>query len=312
VKHLSNYSRIAIIEPKDTDPSSAATWPPVAARPTNTSVVVVGWFGNELCNKAYVNSSGQTVPEPPAGKKWRRGEEKPVQALTYADPPADFEQQVRKLIRILSYYKYPVVVGAGSGEFWNILEPERWNAGIDHTMQLFRDAGILVLNPKAYISAHERADDMHPKNTPSNRSLQAKLFFHAATAARAFGRIKEIRLGLWAAPHSFESWPDAEAATVGGNSDSNVKNLVDEIEKMMRSVLRKNATSFMSSENVARAAAGQSQEVPVHRLAAMAVSATEGPSRAEAQASSWRPALPEVPPAPPRMISTQRGLSFAT
>ena len=80
---------------------------------------------------------------------------------------------------------------------------------------------------------------MHPMNTPSNRSLQAKLFFHAATAARAFGRLKEIRLGLWAAPHSFEPWPDARATTVGGNSDSNVRNLVDEIEEIMRGVMRK-------------------------------------------------------------------------
>jgi hypothetical protein len=253
VKHLSNFSRIAIEEPKDTEPFSAANWPPVMARPTNPSVVVIGWFGNELCDETYVNSLGQTVPKLPAGKKWRKGEDKPIQALTYADPPVNFEQQVQKLIRILSYYKYPVVVGAGSGEFWNILEPERWDAGVDRTMQLFRDAGILVLDPKAYISSHERRDAMHPKDTPSNKSLQAKLFFHAAAAARAFGRIKEIRLGLLSAPHSFEAWPDAEATTVGGDSDSNVRGLINEIEKMMLSVLKKNATSFMNSENVARA-----------------------------------------------------------
>ena len=69
VKHLSNFSRIAIEEPKDTEPFSAATWPPVTARPTNASVVVIGWFGNELCEETYVNSLGHTVPKPPAGKK---------------------------------------------------------------------------------------------------------------------------------------------------------------------------------------------------------------------------------------------------
>ena len=73
-----------------------------------------------MCEEIYVNNLGQTVPKPPAGKKWRKWEDKPVTALAYADPPANFDQQVRKLIRILSYYKYPVVVGAGSGEFWNI------------------------------------------------------------------------------------------------------------------------------------------------------------------------------------------------
>ena len=91
VKHLSNYSRISIIEPEDTDPSSAASWPPVAARPTNTSVVVVGWFGNEMCQEIYVNNLGQTVPKPPAGKKWRNWEDKHVTALAYADPPANFD-----------------------------------------------------------------------------------------------------------------------------------------------------------------------------------------------------------------------------
>ena len=166
-------------------------------------------------------------------------------------------------------------------------------------MQLFRDAGILVLNPKAYISAHERKDAMHPKDTPSNRSLQAKLFFHEAAAARTFGRIKEIRLGLLSAPHSFEAWPDTEATTVGGNSDSNVKDLIYEIERMMLSVAKRNATSFMSSENVARAVASQLQEVPTPRSTTTAAFAAAGPPRTEAKASAWKPALPTAPPTPP-------------
>jgi hypothetical protein len=277
VKHLSNYSRILIEEPKNDEPFSEAAWPPVAARPTIASVVVIGWFGNEMCEEIYVNNLGQTVPKPPAGKKWRNREDKPVTALTYADPPANFDQQVRKLIRVLSYYKYPVVVGAGSGEFWNILEPERWDAGVDRTMQLFRDAGILVLDPKAYISTHERKDAMHPKDTPSNRYLQAKLFFHAAAAARSFGRIKEIRLGLLSAPHSFEAWPDTEATTVGGNSDSHVKDMVNEIERMMLCVAKRNATSFMSSENVSKAEASKAPEAPLPRSTATTASSVATP-----------------------------------
>ena len=126
---------------------------------------------------------------------------------------------------------------------------------------------------------------MHPKDTPSNKILQAKLFFHGAAAARAFGRIKEIRLGLTSAPHSFDAWLDAEAITVGGNPDSNIRGLINEIEKIMLSVLKKNATSFMTSENVARAVASQSQEVPIPRSTTTAASAAAGPPRAEAKAS---------------------------
>ena len=147
---------------------------------------------------------------------------------------------------------------------------------------------------------------MHPKDTPSNKSLQAKLFFHAAAAARAFGRIKEIRLGLLSAPHSFEAWPDAEATTVGGNSDSYVRGLVNEIEKLTLEVLKKNATSFMASEHVARAEASQLHEVSILQTTTTTTSAAAGPPRVEAKASSWKPALPASPPIPSPTITTRQ------
>ena len=59
----------------------------------------------------------------------------------------------------------------------------------------------------------------------------------------------------------------------------------------------------MTSENVAKAAV---QEVPFHRLAATAASATTGPPGTGAQASSWKPALPEAPPAPIPGITAQQ------
>ena len=173
-------------------------------------------------------------------------------------------------------------------------------------MQLFRDAGILVLDPKAYISTHERKDAMHPKDTPSNRYLQAKLFFHAAVAARSFGRIKEIRLGLLSAPHSFEAWPDTEATTVGGNSDSHVKDMINEIERMMLCVAKRNATSFMSSENVSKAEASKAPEAPLPRSTATTASSVATPPRTEAKASAWKPAWPTAPSTLPPLASAQR------
>ena len=65
--------------------------------------------------------------------------------------------------------------------------------------------------------------------------------------------------------------------------------LVFAIETMMNNVWKNNATSFMTAENVARAAPSSSWNVPVQELAAAAVSAVAVPLRPTAKSSAWRP-----------------------
>ncbi len=127
-RYLTNYVRLGFEEPKPEDPGYSA-WPPVAARPTKSAIVIVGWFANELCTSVWKNSKGEVVPEPPAGKKWK-WEPKPVQHIAFAEPDDDFTAQVRKFIRVVSSFKYPIIVGAGAGEDWRMHGPDSWDQGV--------------------------------------------------------------------------------------------------------------------------------------------------------------------------------------
>ena len=96
------------------------------------------------------------------------------------DPGETFFDEVKKFIRIMSYYRFPIVVGPGDGESWRIEDSSSWNLAVNRVVTMLRDAGIPVLNPADYIKSHARHDDWHPADTTENRLMQAQLFADAS------------------------------------------------------------------------------------------------------------------------------------
>ena len=139
----------------------------------------------------------------------RRGNNAPFisEHSVTGDPDENFYEEVKKLIRVLSYYKYPIVVGPGDGGAWRIEDSSSWNLAVNRVVTMLRDAGIPVLNPADYIKSHARRDDWHPADTIENRLMQAQLFADASYVARGFGFLKQIRHNRTAISHSYNLRP---------------------------------------------------------------------------------------------------------
>ena len=216
---LTNPARMGLEKPLPGTPD-CESWPPYARAPTVNAVVVVAWCGNEFCKTIYKDDEGNTVPKPESKKK--RGKNAPFisEHSVTGDPNETFYEEVKKLIRVLSYYRYPIVVGPGDGDSWRIGDSSSWNLAVNRVVKMLKDAGIPVLNPVDYISSHARRDDWHPADTTSNRLMQAQLFADASYVARGFGFLKQIRLNKTAAPHSYAYWPAEFFPPGGGDPDS--------------------------------------------------------------------------------------------
>jgi hypothetical protein len=148
--------------------------PPLASAPTKNGVMVVAWCGNEFCKTIYKDDEGNTVPKPESKKK--RGKNAPFisEHSVTGDPNESFYEEVKKLIRVLSYYKYPIVVGPGDGDAGRIEDSSSWNLAVNRVVTMLRDAGIPVLNPADYIKSHARRDDWQPADTIENRLMQVQ------------------------------------------------------------------------------------------------------------------------------------------
>ncbi len=117
---------------------------------------------------SYRNEEGQVVPKTESTKRSKNAPF--VTETTIAlEPNEQFYENVRKLIRVLSYYKYPIVVGPGDGDSWRIEDSGVWNTAVQRVVQMLNNAGILVLNPTDYIRSHARRDDWHPADTDDKR-----------------------------------------------------------------------------------------------------------------------------------------------
>ena len=302
---LSNPARMGFDKPPvggDLDSS----WPPYAHAPTTNAVVVVPWCGNEFCKTIYKDEDGNTVPKPESKKKQGKNAPYTSEHSVTEDPGETFFDEVKKFIRFLSYYRFPIVVGPGDGESWRIEDSSSWNLAVNRVVTMLRDAGIPVLNPADYIKSHARRDDWHPADTIENRLMQAQLFADASYVARGFGFLKQIRHNRTAISHSYNHWPGEFFPPVGGDPDSReqVRALVAQIEENVKNSRTSAATARMSAEAVARA-----RSPP----AATAPATSSAPTQPKAKmVATWAPSLPTAPLPPLQAATTPQGAGIAT
>ena len=250
----------------------------------------MAWCGNEFCKTIYKDEEGNPVPKPESKKKQGKNAPFTSEHSVTEDPDETFFDEVKKFVRILSYYRFPIVVGPGDGESWRIEDSSSWNVAVNRVVTMLRDAGIPVLNPADYIKSHARRDDWHPADTIENRLMQARLSADASYVARGFGFVKQIRHNKTATSHSYNHWPGEFFPQVGGDPDSReqVRALVAQIEENVKNSRTSAATARMSAEAVARA----------HRSppAATAPATSSAPTQPKAKmVAAWAPSLPPSP-----------------